>query len=199
MEVSLRFDCPSASLRLAMLSKRTHNVLWPSLVLAVIIHLCFTQLVGRFGQERTAAKPLTTQFVKRQPRLTKPLEMKKKPRPKRRQLQRKMVSVKAKVSRQEVTSGIQSIQVLGSLARPQVQMRRSVGFATEVLEPQAVAQMIEGTKESRHTLDMALEMVDVDALDTGRYQAMVIQDPSDKRNIKGYLHLAIVYPLRIDN
>ena len=60
-----------------------------------------------------------------------------------------------------------------------------------------MAQMIESTKESRHTLDMALEMVDVDALDTGRYQAMVIQDPSDKRNIKGYLHLAIVYPLSV--
>ena len=43
-------------------------------------------------------------------------------------------------------------------------------------------------------VDMSLEMVDIDALDTGRYQAMVVQDPEDKRNIKGYLHLAIAYP-----
>lgn len=39
-------------------------------------------------------------------------------------------------------------------------------------------------------VDMSLEMVDIEALDTGQYQAMVIQDPSDKRNIRGYFHIA---------
>jgi hypothetical protein len=42
-------------------------------------------------------------------------------------------------------------------------------------------------------VDMSLEMVDVSALDTGEYQAMVIQDPQEKRNVKGFFHLAIVY------
>ena len=185
MKPSVRFDCPSKSMNLARLARLAQCVMWTSLGLAIIVHLTFTQLAGR-SAEHTTAKPLTTQFVKRQPRLTKPLEMKKKPRPKRRQLQRRMVSVKARASRQGGASAIPSIQVLGHLARPQVQMGRSVGFATAVLEPQAMAQMIESTRESQHTLDMSLEMVDIDALDTGRYQAMVIQDTEDKRNIRGY-------------
>ena len=191
-----RFLCASSGLSLRELLKHGRKALFVGLGLATVAHLSLTQIRGLREEDKTV-KPLTTKFVKRQPRLTKPLEMKKKPRPKRRPLQRKMVSVKAKVSRQQVASSIQSLQVLGNLARPRIQMKRSVGFATEVLEPQAVAQMIEGTKESQYTLDMSLEMVDIDALDTGQYQAMVIQDPNDKRNIKGYLHLAIAYPFSV--
>lgn len=39
---------------------------------------------------------------------------------------------------------------------------------------------------------MTQEMMDVDALDVGKYHAMVIQDPTDKRNIRGFFHLAVV-------
>jgi hypothetical protein len=63
-----------------------------------------------------------------------------------------------------------------------------------VAEPEAVAQMVSGTKEAGRIVDLSLEMMDVDALDTGRYRAMVVQDPTDKRHIKGFLHLASAYP-----
>jgi len=66
------------------------------------------------------------------------------------------------------------------------------------MEPQAVAQMIEGKKEARDAVDMSLEMLNVQALDTGRYQAMIIQDPTDKRSIKGYLHLVLVHVLPLN-
>ena len=62
-------------------------------------------------------------------------------------------------------------------------------------EPAAMAEEIVGQKEVQNTVDMPLEMMDIDALDTGQYQAMVIQDPNDKRNLKDFLRLAIVYPL----
>jgi hypothetical protein len=41
---------------------------------------------------------------------------------------------------------------------------------------------------------MSLEMVDTDALDTGEYHAMVIQDPTDKKNVRGFFHLALARP-----
>lgn len=191
-----RFVYPSSDLSLASLLRRGHKALLIGLGLAILGHWSLTQITGLHKEDR-AVKPLTTHFVKRQPRLTKPLELKKRPRPKRRPLRRKMVSVKAKVSRQEVASSIQSVQVLDNVARPRVQMSRSVGFSTGHLEPETVAEAIEGAKESQHVLDMSLEMMDVDALDTGRYQAMVIQDPNDKRNIKGFLRLAIACPFSV--
>jgi hypothetical protein len=61
------------------------------------------------------------------------------------------------------------------------------------MEPLAVAEAIQGSKEQESKVDMSLEMVDVDALDTGKYRAMVIQDPNDKRMMRGFLHLGVVY------
>ena len=39
---------------------------------------------------------------------------------------------------------------------------------------------------------MGLEMLDVDAMDTGRYRALVIQDPEDKQGLKGFVKFARV-------
>ena len=193
MLTSRRFQCPSASLTLRSLLKRTRRALLIGSALAAAAHAALTQLTG-LTEEQRVAKPLTTHFVKRQPRLTKPLELKKRPQPRRRQIEREMVAVKAKVAGKEVAGTAPGIGVLGSLARPRTQTSREMALASRVLEPQAMAQAIEGAKESQHTVDMSLEMIDLEALDTGRYQAMVIVDPNDKRSIKGYVHLFIAYP-----
>jgi hypothetical protein len=39
---------------------------------------------------------------------------------------------------------------------------------------------------------MALEMLDVNSMDTGRYRAMVIQDAQNRQNLKGFVRLAQV-------
>ena len=43
---------------------------------------------------------------------------------------------------------------------------------------------------------MALEMLDVNSMDTGRYRAMVIQDATDKQAIKGFVKMALVMSAR---
>ena len=193
-----RFDCPSASLSLRLLLRHMQHALWTGLGLALAIHLALSQLRG-YGQERKVAKPLTTQFVKREPRLTKPLELKKRPQPKRRRMQRRMVSVKAKVSREEHTSQVQPVALIQGLARPQVDLSRGVSFLSAEMEPQTLAQQIRGTKEAEDTIDMSLEMLDIEALNTGRYDALVIQDPADKRNLRGFCHLSVLYIPREHN
>ena len=191
-----RFYCPSVDLDLSALLKRTQRAMWIGLIFAMAIHLSFTGLKG-IGQEQKATKPLTTQFVKRQPRLTKPLEMKKRPRPKRRTMQRTMVSVKARVDRQRVASDIQPVQMIRSLAKPSVGVGRTLSLEQSGLEPETLAQRIVGTKEAKDSMDMSLEMLDIEALDTGKYHAIVIQDPKDKRNIRGFFHLVRAYSVSI--
>ena len=187
-----RFDCASSSLRLKGLLRNTRCVLWMCFGLGVATHLSLTQ-IGGFETEDKVVKPLTTQFIKRQPRLSKPLELKKRPQPKRRRMQRKMVSVKAEMQRDQRGSCFQPSQVLRGLARPSVDIGRIAGFGSVEVEPRSIAGIIEGAKEVEQKIDMSLELLDIDALNTGQHHAMVIQDPTDKRNITGFLNLAYIY------
>ena len=187
-----RFVCPSASLSLKLLLKRMRRAIWMGVAVSMAIHLSFTAWSGLAEEERMA-KPLTTQFIKRQPRLTKPLELKKRPRPKRRQIRREMVSVRARADRHDVSSSVLPMQLVESLARPQVNVGRITRFQDIVLEPATVAQAISGTMKAKEAVNMSLEMIDLESLDTGKYHAMVIQDPNDKRNVRGFFHLAIVH------
>ena len=193
-----RFECPSSWLALNALLRGAKKALCLAAFAALALHISLTRIVV-LKAEKKAVRPLTTYFVKRQPRLTKPLELKKRAQPRRRQLRRDLVSIKARASKREMAAGILRAQALGALARPRVDASRLVRLSKAIPEPRAMAQVVEGTMESQHTLNTSLEMLDIDALDTGHYQAMVIQDPNDKRNVKGYLHLAIAYPFCVRN
>jgi hypothetical protein len=106
-----------------------------------------------------------------------------------------MVSVKARVDRQQVSSQAVSAQVFVKLARPDVSVHRAADLFQRDLEPEALAASIEGSMQPKDILQMSLEMVDVDALDTGRYQAMVIQDPNNPRAVTGFFHFWRAYPV----
>jgi len=121
-----RFECPTSILSLACLLNATRGYVWLALVLALVSHAAFS-LTGGPTSRQEARKPLTTQFVKRQPRLTKPLELRKRPRPRRRQLERKMVAVRAGVAASQAMRGVRPAEALQGLVRPQVEMARDLG------------------------------------------------------------------------
>ena len=79
------------------------------------------------------------------------------------------------------------------LAKPAAVMTRPLTLPPRAWEPEALAEEIAGARESKQIADMSLELLDVEVLDTGKYQAMVIQDPADRRSIRGYFHLCPVY------
>ena len=177
---------------LKALLKRTQQTLSAGLALAIVVHAALTQLRG-LTEERKTLKPLTSQFVKRQPRLTKPLELKKRPQPKRRQVQRKTVAVKARIRRAQDGVRFEPAKALGNLATPAAGIGRIEGFASSHFEPASVSSAMEGTKETEQKIDMSLELLDIEALDTGQYHALVVCDPQDKRGIKGFCRLSLVY------
>ena len=187
-----RFVCPSSAVGLRALRRNALKGLWLGLEVALAVHVSLTQ-IRAFRPEQKAAKPLTTKFVKRQPRLTKPLEMKKRPSPKRRQIQRRMVAVHARRRREEAGANVRIPLAAQSLSRPQVRVARSTALEPMEFEPRAVAEMVQGQKEAKNAVSMSLEMLDIEALDTGQYHAMVVQDPTDKRNIRGFFRLKYAY------
>jgi len=185
-----RFSCPTSGLDLGAF--RARKSFWIALVMAVGFHLSLLHIAPAERRE-AAVRPLTTKFVKREPRLVKPLELRKLPAPKPRPMRRKMVAVKVKASRRDFTAVAPTLRVLDSLAKPRAGISRTVWFEPARLEGYAASIDISSDKEPEQKVDMSLEMLDIDALDTGKYHAMVIQDPRDKKKIKGYFHVSAVY------
>jgi hypothetical protein len=111
-----------------------------------------------------------------------------------------MVSVTAQAGRRQVAIGVHPAQFVRSLASPRAVVDRSAALSQAALSsPSAFAQQIAAARQREGVVDMGLEMVDVQALDIGKYHAMIIQDPTDKTNIRGFFHLAVAYPLSMRN
>ncbi len=193
MEKHSRFESPSSPIDLRGMLRKATGAFWICLVMALAIHLIMAQ-VRVSGAEKRVFKPLNAKFVKREPRLAKPLELRKRPRPKPRTMKRKMIEIEVKVNTGDADLGTSSsLKVLDSMMKPRARISREVSFVRNSLEPFIDVMEIRGIKDPEHQIDMSLEMLDIDALDTGRYHAMVIQDPRDKKSIRGYFHLAVAY------
>ena len=64
------------------------------------------------------------------------------------------------------------------------------------LEPSLSAAAVTGVRSPDNKIDLGLEMMDVNSMDTGRYRAMVIQDPEDPQALKGFVKFASVTSAR---
>ena len=188
---SSRFDTPSSQLNLeAVASRQTRKIRIISLAIAIALHGSLA--IWKVSAERRAVKPLTTRFIKREPRLVKPLELRKAPKPKRRQMRRRMKRVRAKVDTRGLSRAPKISQVLDSLVRPATTVSQVATFERPQLEPMIESSRVEIARTGGARLDVNLEMVDLKTLDYGQYQAAVVQDPEDKRKISGYFKLARV-------
>ena len=66
-------------------------------------------------------------------------------------------------------------------------------FPARHIGPQLRAGALEGTRQGADDIDLSLELMDVEAMDTGRHRAMVVVDPKDRRQLKGFLYLSGVH------
>ena len=185
---STRFVGPTAGLDLKHLLRKTRYILWISLVVAVVVHVVILVQSIQLGGRERVSKPLTVRFIQRAPRLTKPLELRKRPLPRRREMRRQRVNIQAK-SPKLLTTYVGGIGI-SSLASGVGNLEQSwsigdMGFRIGGVEP-----VIATTKEPEHKIDLEASLLRLDDLDTGRYKAMIIQNPQDKRKIRGYFHLA---------
>ena len=71
-------------------------------------------------------------------------------------------------------------------------------FPARHIGPHLRIGALEGTRQGADEIDLSLELMDVQALDTGRYRAMVVVDPQDRRNLKGFLYMSNVHSSAIE-
>ncbi|NKB66457.1 MAG: DUF4159 domain-containing protein [Candidatus Latescibacteria bacterium] len=189
MPPSPRFTGPAAALDLRRLSRRQTPLIGGCLALGLLVHIgLFSLSLDR--TEGPQSRPLTSRFIQRQPRLTKPMELRKKPKPRQRRMQRQETKLQARRTQLnpqwQSAISLRHLQVPDLALSPQL-VSVSIPLATR---PTHVPST---TKEPAQKLALREHLLNIDYLDTGQYQAMVIQDPKDKRNIQGFFHLAQVY------
>ena len=191
-----RFARTTAGLDLNVLLSPLRKSFWLSIGIALLLNAILVLLYPFQQQAEKAPRPLTTKFVKRQPRLTKALELRKIPQRKRPMIRRQVHAAAARMDQVQATAAFSTRAIIA----------RSTGIANMLQVGQSNSQMLQAVLEpvagltanveisraSEHKIDMGLEMLDVDAMDTGRYRALVIQDPNDKQGLKGFVKFARV-------
>ena len=71
-------------------------------------------------------------------------------------------------------------------------------FPARHIGPHLRVGALEGTRQGADEIDLALELMDVQAMDTGRHRAMVVVDPKDRRKLKGFLYMSGIYSPSIE-
>ena len=197
MSPSSRFASPVSGFDPSELLGRLRKLFLASLLFAALLHLGLVAVDPFKEQAAKAPKPLTTKFIKREPRLTKPLELRKIPQPKRKMVKREVKLAAARMDQVQATAAFNTSAVIGQVANPRVALSRASTFSTANLEPRTIVpELLTGSRVPENKIDMALEMMDINSMDTGRYRAMVVQDPKDRQNLTGFVRFAHVQSAR---
>lgn len=71
-------------------------------------------------------------------------------------------------------------------------------FPASLIGAQQRVGALKGVRQTETEIDLALELVGVEALDTGRHRAVVVVDPRERRNLKGFLYLSGAYSASVE-
>ena len=193
---STRFASPTSGFDLDEIVGRLRRTFLVSVVGAIGLHLLLVGINPFEEAETKAPRPMVTKFIKREPRMTKPLELRKIPQPKRQVARREVQLARARMDQVQATASFNTRSLIAShVGGSGINLSGHADFhgaASIAIDPQLSAMSVTSTRTSEHKIDMALEMLDVNSMDTGRYRAMVIQDTGDKQAIKGFVKMAQV-------
>ena len=196
--VSTRFASPTQGFDPDILIGRLRKGFLLSVALAATIHLVVAGINPFAQTEQQVLRPLTTKFVKRQPRLTKSLELRKIPKFKRHMIRGHIRVAAARMDQVQATAvfSMHSIVKRATGAAKMHYVVQNPKPRRGVLEPKMELEADLGiSRTGGHRIDMALEMLDVNALDTGRYRAVVVQNSNDVQGRKGFVKLARVHSI----
>ena len=143
---------------------------------------------------------------------TRALELRKRPVPKGALMERQKSRARSRVAEVHALEAMHTESMLrgldaASLAPPSLRQGNRMGVGSGLASDGPAGSIggppvplshvqVRGIKESSQQVDMRLDLLRIEDMDTGQYQAMVIQDPDDRRSVRGYIHLAQVFTRR---
>jgi len=177
-----------------------YRVLFTGFIISLIIHLAviFNKMEFKIDEIELKQKPLSMKFVQRAPRLVKPMELRKKPKIVQRKFVRPTAQTKSFTPRSMRTTAMHGGTVLASLARPSDPVSRVMSILPDeiALGPDLsdASRVVLEKEDDRKSLDE--QLLNTSDLDIGRYSAMVIQNPNNKKDVRGYFHM---YKIKYDD
>ncbi|MCC7261585.1 MAG: hypothetical protein IT369_03590, partial [Candidatus Latescibacteria bacterium] len=194
----------SSSTPLEVGLRRLRRVYWWSLGLALGLHLILLLplVIGSSPRDESIPEPAKVKFfTRRDPTLTKPLELRKVPQPRRQLVRRQPQATATRMDQVRATAAFDTRSLVRNLAPPATGLLNPSLLAPGQLAglqlpPTLSAATLPIARTAEQHIDLDLEMLDVNSMDTGRYRAMVIQDPKDRQSLKGFVKLSQVMSAR---
>jgi len=189
--MSSRFKKPSDAIDMVRLERETQKLLFLGLVVAVSFHAAIGAYYMFKQSEVKVAKPLTMELIVRRPRMKKAFEFKKK-RVQKRVFKKKEIEQR-QPTKEIVTKKIKTMDLTGSVASYEFNTEMSTDMQDNVYLPDKIEIEMTATREPEKQISMKEEMISLEDLDTGQYKAMIIQDPNNKQQIKGFVYIATAW------
>ena len=190
-ERSSRFRGASDIIDMDRLERETQKILLLGLLVAVSLHAAIGAYYMFKKTQVKVAKPLTMELIVRRPRMKKAFEFKKK-RVQKRIFQKKEIQQRQPTAQIE-TKQISTMDMMGAVDSYEFETEMQSDVETQVFLPDGISIEMTATREPDRKISMKDEMISLDDLDTGQFKAMVIQDPGNKMDIKGFVYIATAW------
>ena len=185
-----RFRVPSDELRLSRLLKTYRATIW-GLAIALVSSSGGIAYFIVVAKERAAPQPAVTRLIIRKPKSTKPFALKRQ-RLRPRAMTKQVTAVKPRLAA-PTTRRLPGASVFGRIETFEYAVEADVQIDLQTTPIELSAARVKGTKEPEKRIAMREELLDLDALDTGKYKGLIIQDPTDKKNVKGFVYLGTAW------
>ncbi len=141
-------------------------------------------------KERKAPPPPIAELVIRKPRASKPFQLKRQ-RLAPRALIRRVSALKPRLAM--AAPRLSGASMFGRIETFDYAVETDVQINLQTGPVEFSAARVTGTKEPEKRIAMHEELLDLDALDTGKYKGLIIQDPTDRRKVKGFVYLGTAW------
>ena len=175
-----------------------------SLGLSTLIHLLLLAFGPNMFNSPNGSPPEPSHvrfFPRRDLQLTRPIELRKVPLPKRQPVHREVRIAPARIVKAPEIGRFSTHGLVSRLSLPSPTLTADpidTDNIGPVLGPMVPIgrNPIDLTRHAARQVDLHLDLLDVSSLDIGRYQAVVIQDPEDRQGIKGFVKFGMAMSTR---
>lgn len=181
----------------------SHRTAYAALLVSTVVHL-MVWLIPMLPQlDAPPVEPRRVErFAKRLPLPRRPLARRQIQESVRRALARS-ASVRsspvlavgpAPLARQQLTGpGIPVPLVSAPSPPPAVPVQPLLNVAPAAIGAAFRPGSVRGTRTATDQVDLGMELLDTEAMDTGRHRALVVVDPGQRRALRGFLYMSGVY------
>ncbi|MEC8931868.1 MAG: DUF4159 domain-containing protein [Candidatus Latescibacterota bacterium] len=189
--VSQRFSVPSDGINRHRLLAETRRLVIAGLLIS-------RGLVGGASiyfvmapKEEEAPPPAIARIIIRKPRATKPFQLKRQ-RLRPRSMTKKVSALRPRLA-MPTTRRLTGASMFGRVETIDYAVDTDVQIDLETGPIAFSTARVTGTKEPETRIAMREELLDLDALDTGKYKGLIIQDPTDRRKVRGFVYLGTAW------